>query len=65
VSDLDPRVGHEAFDHGILVTGSKERARTLRAQFETGRSEAPSTDTLRDRFDNALANVDSALDGEA
>jgi predicted nucleotidyltransferase len=65
VRDLDPRVGHEAFDHGILLCGSEERARTLRDQFEAERPETPSTETLRDRFDDALANVDSELDGEA
>ena len=65
VGDLDPRVGHEAFEHGVLVHGTNGRVRALRDRFETEQSEVPSTETLRDRFDDALANVDSALDGEA
>ena len=65
VSDLDPRVGYDASEHGHLVVGSRERVRTLRDRFDARRPDPPSREHFREGFDDALATVDSALNGEA
>jgi predicted nucleotidyltransferase len=58
VGDLDPRVGRAAFSHGVLLTGSAERANALREEFETAVAGRESDRSLRDRLDETLDRVD-------
>jgi predicted nucleotidyltransferase len=58
VDDLDPRVGRAAFSHGVLLSGSVERANALREEFETAAERSESERSLRDRLDETLERVD-------
>lgn len=58
VGDLDPRVGRAAFSHGVLLSGSVERANALREEFETAVAGRESDRSLRDRLDETLERVD-------
>lgn len=65
VPDIDPRVGRQALDEGLCLVGSTERMRVLQTEFESREPAEPTKEQLRERFDDALSNVDKALDGEA
>ncbi|MCT9098218.1 nucleotidyltransferase family protein [Haloarchaeobius sp. HME9146] len=65
VSDLKPRVGRAAFETGILLVGTPRRAAQLQDKFEQQVQTDTSTESLRARFDAALANIDDLVDGEA
>jgi len=58
VDDLDPRVGRAAFSHGVLLSGSIERANELRDEFEAAAERRERDRSLRDRLDETLERVD-------
>jgi len=58
VDDLDPRVGRAAFSHGVLLSGSAERANALRDEFEAAAERRESDGSLRERLDETLERVD-------
>jgi len=58
VDDLDPWVGRAAFSHGVLLSGSAERANALRDEFEAAAERRESDGSLRERLDETLERVD-------
>lgn len=65
VDDLTPRVGLAAFEEGVLLCGSEERAAEHRKRFADRVDSAASDRSLRERFDDALQSIDRLVDGEA
>jgi predicted nucleotidyltransferase len=66
VSDLKPRVGLDAFSEGVLVVGSSDRMQTHRERFERAvESRQNKRESLRDRFDTVIEDVDAALEKRA
>lgn len=63
VSDLKPRVGLSAFSEGVLVLGPEERVETLRQEFERAvESNQDHRESLRERFDAVIEDVEAALE---
>lgn len=65
VDDLTPRVGLTAFEDGILLCGSHERAAVHRERFAERVASTARDRSLRERFDDALRSIDRLVDGEA
>jgi len=59
VSEIDPAVGAVAFSDGVLLCGSRDRFAELGNRFD---DERPDDDSLRQRFDRTLANVDRLVE---
>lgn len=60
VSEIDPAVGAAAFSNGKLLCGSRERFEALGRRFDDERSDGDAS--LRERFDQTLANVDRLVE---
>ena len=65
VDDLAPRVGRAAFTHGVLISGSSERARALQNRFEAAAKRDQSDRPLRERLDETLERVDRHVESGA
>jgi len=65
VDDLRPRVGMAAFEEGVLLCGSHERAAEHRERFAERVTSTARDRSLRERFDDALQSIDRLVDGEA
>lgn len=65
IDDLTPRVGLAAFEEGVLLYGSNERAAEHRERFAERVASKARDRSLRERFDDALRSIDRHVDGEA
>lgn len=62
VSDIEPRVGRAAFTHGTVLVGSADRIEQLRERFAERANEHRPEETLRERFDETIENLDRLVE---
>lgn len=59
---VSPALASSVFDTGILLVGDEKHASELREELTAGEADRQ---TPRDRFDSALARIDTHLDGDS